>query len=325
MIKRFLFLIIFLLVATGNVVAQIPPDTEVGDVVIRELDALQLVPYLPTYAGHAGIFDQWYGGSVQDSDNYMVYDMAKKSATTIYDIGLFPPRIISSTSTIVHRTFKDFTRINLLLGIARLNYGGGYTRGSGSISPVGTEMSPSARQQILTQAATWLNRDMKTSFLGFNKEPSNDTFRCDSWVEYILEQANVNNGQGLVLSQYENRIASPYFYAINAGRRERGIAPAMAVTTIGGGTVPNGGAISSTTITVTATEEATGSGLAQVELYLGSTLVSSRALSGLTANETFPSLADGSYTVAVYDLAGNSPNSEGFIIGRTPFLVENCA
>ena len=249
----------------------------------------------------------------------MVYDMAQKSSSTTWDWGIFPPHIITSTSPIVHRTFLNFTQVTLLLGINALSYNGGYSLGNSLVSPPPQDLSPSARQEILTKAASWLNRDMKTSFLGFNKDPANDTFRCDSWVEYVYETAGINGGLGRVWPQYENRVASPYDYTTGAGKLELGKVPVMTITTIGGGTVTKDSAISSTTIYINGVEEATGSGLAQISLDNDVRIESGTIQFNVT--ETFPDLADGQHTATVTDLAGNQA-SVGFTIGCKHFLDE---
>lgn len=92
-----------------------------------------------------------------------------------------------------------------------------------------------------------------------------------------------------------------------------------------GGSVADGGATSTGTITIAPTDPG---GIYSITVA-GVSYSSTNYPSGVqtSPSNTFPDssvLADGSYVATVTDLAGNS-TSNGFIIGRGQSLVENCA
>lgn len=280
------------------------PDTELADVIVRNLDQ-KVFPGFPLYLGHAGILGDWIGNDAEDPNDYYVYDMQDTTST----VKSFPTY---THTTIKKRLFANFTLANSLTDQSYLSYNGGYVRSdSAMLSPPGTPMEPTLRAEIINKAELWVGADLTTKLIPFTKLPSTNTFRCDGWVEYVFEQAGIGSGQGLWKNYLEPLIAMPQTYAspFFVTRLEPGLAPTLLVTTIGGGEVSDGAAISSTTIIVSSTETATGSGLKKI--VLSGPTSASRSVSGLTATETFSSLADGSYSVAVYDKAGNY-RSAGF-------------
>jgi hypothetical protein len=282
--------------------AQTLPDTEKGNVLLRAFDQYNFGPLFPTYIGHVGIMGEWQGPDPNNAADYDVYDMQSTSIT------VRSTWTLTFYNTMVQkRSFWAFTSVNALLNQSYLSYDGGFVRRNDSfVAPPGSPMDPDRRDLVVDGANSWSGTYLTTKFIPFVKWPSTNTFRCDGIVEYIMEQAGVGGGQGFWRLYFESMIASPSMYPLwMVAEREHGKRPTMTVTTTGGGSVTNGAAISSTTIYVTATEESTGSGLKKVELLRNEVLYSSKALSGLTANETFASLSDGSYSVAAYDLAGN--------------------
>ena len=306
-----------ILLFSGSASFALLPDTELGDVLLRPLDTKYFPTYQRIYVGHTGIMGPWDGGNVNDPTTYEEYDLQFISSTTW--AGVTQPFTFSHTR-IQKRTFQDFISINSTTGQKYQNYGGGWVWTPGLVvSPAGAPMSPSIRATIFNNAKAFVtgDTDITYDFFPFTKNGFTDTFRCDGFVEYILESAGVGGGQGMWRNYLEGLILSPVTYVKAGGQLEHGQAPIMAITTTGGGTVNNGDAISSNTITITGTEEATGSGLMQITLN-----TDVRAESGLTASETFSSLADGAYTATVTDLAGNTVQAIGFIIGRDQFLVE---
>jgi len=294
-----------------------PPNTEVGDVIIRPLD-VKIFANSPYYIGHTGIMGNWQGEDSDDPDDYAEYDLQFTGFTTTTT---FP--FVRAHARIQERTFKTFITVNSITGQAYENYGGGWVWANGPVSPNGPPMSPSRRQTIVNNANAFVTGDTDITYWFFpftNDGPPTNAYRCDGWVEYILESANVGDGDGLWKALLERFIPGPVTYATIGGSREYGNAPSMTVTTTGGGSVTNGAAISSTTIYVAATEESTGSGL--MKIVLTGPSGTSRDVSGLTANETFSSLSDGEYSVTVYDNAGNHPSTLGFTIGFKHFLDE---
>lgn len=283
-------LVVAMLATTGLVLGAPLPDTESGDVIIRALDVYN-VPGLPTYLGHSGIFGQWNGNNPLDPADFYIYDM-QGTTNTVRSYTLVPPSIIASSTTIVQRTFSNFTLVNALVLLNYLSYDGGYTRAENFVSAPGQAWSPTLRQAILDEAQSWIDRSLTTSLFRFTKNPAQNTFRCDSWVEYVYELAGVNNGAGLWKIQFENLVPSPAFYASLGGQKEPGRAPSLSVTTIGGGTVNNGAAISSTSITVTTVEEATGSGLSKIVLTGPSAASTSFSGTVLSTAVTYSNLAD---------------------------------
>lgn len=122
--------------------AQVLPDTESGDVIIRAFDSYNIKD-MPTVVGHAGIFGGWQGNDANDPSDYSVYDMKRTGTTTVsvgitYLRGVPLPNIIASSTTIVERTFQSFTTINSLLNVTYTSYDGGYVRSDSSfVSPAG--------------------------------------------------------------------------------------------------------------------------------------------------------------------------------------------
>ncbi|MCX5786928.1 MAG: hypothetical protein NTX64_00235 [Elusimicrobia bacterium] len=303
--------------------SQTPLDTEVGDVILREFD------YLPvsssyTYIGHTGIISEWQGYDTSDPANYKVFDMQGTSSTT------WNGGVIFTSATITNRTFQEFTLRNfwasLLFDIPRYSYSGGYVRHTGYLSPSGEPMTPDMRHQILLQAQPWVGQTLTSQWFPFTKNAAAKTFRCDGFVEYVYEQAQVGGGDGLWKQFLERYILTPASYLstiAGVAEREHGTAPSLTVTSIGGGTVSDGAAISSTTITVTAADESTGSGIRRIVLT-GPTSYTTDLPSDIqiSTTATYPDLADGSYSVVAYDRAGNHASLSFSIDTTAPNLPD---
>lgn len=299
---RLLFAV--LLLAVEAVAAQPLPNTEMGNVIVRKLDQIE-IPLTPTYIGHAGVFGEWKGNDNLDPADYTIYDMTETTSTIRSGLTYFH-------TTVSSRTFDDFTRVNALIVLSYRSHVDAYRQARTLQSPGGDPMSPTLRLAVVNQAKTWIDRDLTTKLFPFTKKPSTNTFRCDGFVEHVLEAAGVGDSQGFWRSFLEPTIVTPVRYVDDwAAKYEAGRGPSITVTTTGGGTVNGGDAISSTTVTVTATEESTGSGLKYI-ILVGPTSNSTRTVSGLSAVETFSSLTDGAYSIRALDKAGNENSAFAF-------------
>lgn len=280
------------------------PNTERGNALLRELDFLQGCAACRVYLGHVGVLGNWNGSNSENPANYDVFQ--QQSRTDIVSWVSYP--FEATNNTLKKTSFETFTKHNNIVynGGTYYSYGGGWT-------PTGflwraERFTASRRDQIVTTASSLEGINIEFFSFPFTKIPvanmftGTGSFRCDGIVEYIYEQAGAGSGRGLYPSYLEACcIPAPASYVVNAAELETGTPPSMTVTTIGGGTVTDGSAISSTTVTIAATESAYGSGIYAISLNSDV-----RTQGGaLSANETFSSLTDGSYTATVTDLAGN--------------------
>ena len=279
------------------------PNTELGNVLLRELDFLQACPACRVYLGHVGILGDWNGSDPQNPDNYDVYQQQSRTDTTNWVIKYLE----ATNNTLKKTTFTTFTTHNNIVfdGAPYHSYGGGWT-------PDGffwhaSKFDISQRDEIVTVADSLVGINITFISFPFTKSPAANmfidtgSFRCDGIVEYIYEQAGVGSGRGLYPFYLELTIPSPTGYATNATVPEAGRAPAMTIIDGNSNPVHDGGATNSNSITITGTEDANGSGVAQIALNSDIRTESG----GITATENFTSLADGSYVATVTDLAGN--------------------
>ena len=291
------------------------PNTELGNVLLRELDYLQGCPACRVYLGHVGLLGDWNGSDPQNPDNYDVYQQQSRTDTTNWVI-----KYLEATNNTLKRTsFTTFTTHNNIVydGAPHHSYSGGWT-------PDGffwhaAKFDISQRDQIVTTASSLVGINITFFSFPFTKLPvanmfiDTGSFRCDGIVEYIYEQAGVGSGRGLYPFYLEPVIASPSGYAVDGTVSETGRAPSMTIIDGNSNPVNNGGATNSNSITITGIEEANGSGVAQISLNSDVRTESG----GLTATENFTGLADGQYTATVVDSAGNS-TSNAFIIATEP-------
>ena len=304
--------------------AQFLPNTEVGDGITRPLDNFSLFPYASPSIGHIGVMGLWQGNNASDPSDYYEYDVQFFPSSTTWAGPLQPFKY--NNATIEKRTFKNFTTINTIMGLSYPAYGGGWQLGAGVFSPAGPAMSPNLRNTIVQNAESVTGTDLSITyyFLPFTELPAVPAFRCDGFVDYIMELSGVGNGQGAWPTYLKTFIPGAITYAEFGGKSESGTPPTISMADTSGNPILSGQATSSTTVVITATKQATGSSLYSIVLT-GPTSSSQTFTSGtLTGSLTASALADGSYSVTTYDAAGNH-TSQSFIVGGAQFLVESRA
>lgn len=316
--------IAILLIGTAHILAPTAwaqfdkPNTERGNALLRELDEVQSCKACRVYLGHVSILGNWNGSDASNPENYDVFHQQSRGNTTNWVIY----GIEATDNTLKKTSFKSFTEHNRIAfdnAIYR-SYGGGWSPDGGAWWQA-ERFDANRRDQIVTKAISFEGINIEFLSFPFWKQPAANmfvdtgTFRCDGTVEYIFEQAGVGSGRGLFPTYLETCcIPSPANYVVNGAMPQAGTAPSFTMTTTGGGTVTDGSAISSTTVTITATESAFGSGIYAISLNSDV-----RTQGGaLTSTETFSGLADGSYTATVVDLAGNQASAVLIISTSVP-------